>query len=166
MKLSIKANSKFEAFVVLVHKYINEFEISHSHYNTYDILKYYYKIDMKYIQAVNRLAPVNYIISEWGQFIEIWINQIHPLLFAGFPKTKDALWKELNLNILPFKTRLGTKDLKFLKFVYDNKLVHTIINSDEFTEIFTSINVIRILKKIKNNNYNHIYRLFTCSNLC
>ena len=50
-------------------------------------------------------------------------------------------------------------DKKFLKFIYDNKLMHINIIEvkSQFKNTYISIN--RILKNIKNNSYKHIWRL-------
>lgn len=158
--VNISANSEFEAIVIfLYNKFSHSIEYSRSisyACNTKNILKYYYKLEEKYIdyEIKYHMSPVDIVCY--------WVDD-------GKYSPKQRLSKILpNMDIFKipsFISMLRIKNKKFIKHAihsqFFNIKICQLMSKSVLTPItkITFITINRILKKISNTQYWYILRM-------
>ena len=142
---SIYANSEMEAkYNFIIQKYegieCGDYEI----FKIENILVKYYKLDSKYINDVlNKFHTMN-ILTEWPFNKNKKITEIQYCNIDTTIPNFMSVFKKLNINFIIKMINNGCIDIK----VYETQ-----------TRI-TQFSLNRIKKKIKNNNYWNIWRMF------
>lgn len=144
-------NSEFDIFVKFIKKRYRGLD-----WDLIDILDKYYGVHLDDIY-INHMRDA--ILKKWGD------PNYKVQSFLNDEKSRKAIemfqieWEKPKVSFID-KIRSGDKE--FLKFAYRNRLYQFYIISIE-NKKYIIITIDIILKKIKNNDYKHIWRLFNYS---
>ena len=146
----IEANSEFEAKVIFLYICLDEYNFIYNlknmilSFNINDILKYYYKVELKYTTTIDRgMEPFDFIRHR--------------------DDMKYQTSNKINLKIYNIRSilRLYNKHpIKAKLHLYYFNINAKLIPYNPATRMVTFVATDRIFKKIRNMQYWHILRLF------
>lgn len=146
------AKSKVDALLQFIYVYWYKiitggmlvFDIRH-------IVNKYYGVKPYYGQLF--ILPSKSILSDWKNTANTVIECYKP----------DDISRHINPNQINFLDKFKAKNLKFIMWCIRNDVIMLSVKQSKLRIQSTSYNIKYILKKIKNNVYCHIWRLFNNS---
>ena len=122
-----------------------------------NVLTHYYGIDKKYIAIMNCILNVS-ILYYWHNIKSVILDNPYLLKKYGFDELRDLTY-HINTKIPSFMNIIKLKDKRKIRDLINHNCFDISAYKYKSIPIVTFISINRILKKIKNNNYWHIWRL-------